>query len=64
MGVERGRLRLSWTERGGPVAAEPARRAFGMRMLKQDLAGELGGAVDFDFATEGLTCVVEATLDP
>jgi two-component sensor histidine kinase len=43
------RLRLVWTERGGPVVEPPVRRSFGTRMmgsLGQQLAGQVGLAYE------------------
>jgi PAS domain S-box-containing protein len=58
--VEAGRLRLSWSESGGPLVAPPAQRGFGARLLEQGLAEELGGTVRLDFRPEGLVCTVDA----
>ncbi|HEY8382073.1 MAG TPA: PAS domain S-box protein [Microvirga sp.] len=58
------RLRLEWREEGGPpIAAPPARRGFGSRLLERGITAELGGTVDLDFAPEGLRAVIELPLD-
>lgn len=56
------RLRLAWTESGGPPVVEPARRGFGSRMLEQGLAGEIRGSVRLEFAPTGLRCTIDAPL--
>jgi two-component sensor histidine kinase len=59
------RLRLEWTETGGPtVAAQPTRRGFGSRLLERGVTAELGGSVTLDFAPAGLQAVIEIPLDP
>jgi PAS domain S-box-containing protein len=50
------RLRLTWTEHGGPPVAPPDRRGFGARLLEKGLAGELCGAVRLTYDTNGLVC--------
>ena len=57
-----GRLRLSWTESGGPPVALPKRRGFGSRMIERGLAVELGGTVELQFLPEGVRCLVDAPL--
>ena len=52
-----GTLRLRWTERGGPeVAARPARRGFGSRVLEGTVHGQLGGSTRTLWEPEGLVC--------
>ena len=59
-GGEEGRLRLRWTERGGPaVAAPPARRGFGSRLLASLAERQLGGRLDFEWRAEGLHAHLE-----
>ena len=47
------RLKLTWTETGGPAVAEPARRSFGTRLIRR-LAEELHGKVDLNYEPGGL----------
>lgn len=54
------RMRLVWTEIGGPPVTPPRRRGFGSRMLERALAGELAGSVTLDFAPSGLCCTIDA----
>jgi two-component sensor histidine kinase len=56
-------LRLTWTERGGPMVAPPTRLGFGTRMIERGLAQDLCGTVRISFdEPEGVTCLVEAPL--
>lgn len=57
------RLRLAWTESGGPPVAPMTRPGFGTRLIERSLAHDLGGPVTLDFAPAGLRCVIEAPLD-
>ncbi len=56
------RLKLSWTEVGGPPVPVPNRRGFGTRMIERGLAAELGGTVRIMFPPEGVRCEVDAPL--
>ena len=61
--VEAGaRLRLTWTERGGPPVEAPESRGFGSRLIERNLARELAGSVSLGFAREGVTCEIDAPL--
>ncbi|MFC7475202.1 HWE histidine kinase domain-containing protein [Dankookia sp. GCM10030260] len=58
------RLRLRWAEAGGPpVAGAPARRGFGSRVLEGTVRGQLGGAVELDWAASGLVCELDVPLE-
>ncbi|HEY0650846.1 sensor histidine kinase [Phenylobacterium sp.] len=56
------RLRLTWSERGGPPVSPPVRRGFGSRLIEQGLAQELKGQVRLVFDPTGLACLVDAPL--
>jgi two-component sensor histidine kinase len=56
------RLRLDWTETGGPPAVSPARRGFGTRLITVSVERELDGEVSLDFATGGLHVAVDVPL--
>lgn len=56
------RLRINWQETGGPHVVEPTRRGFGMRLVKQALAAELGAEVRLEFRPDGLRCEIDAPL--
>jgi two-component sensor histidine kinase len=55
-------LRLTWRESGGPTVAVPSHKGFGLRLVEQGLAREIGGAVALDFPPQGLVCSWEMTL--
>jgi two-component sensor histidine kinase len=48
------RVRLLWTESGGPPVSPPQRRGFGSRLLERGLAPFPGGAIRLDYRPEGL----------
>jgi PAS domain S-box-containing protein len=58
-----GRLRIEWTEKGGPPVAEPARRGFGSRLIERGLAADLDGSARLAFEPEGVICTIEASLE-
>ena len=51
---------LVWKERGGPdvVAPQGTAEGFGTFLLRNVLAGDVGGSVDMDFRGEGLVCTI------
>jgi PAS domain S-box-containing protein len=50
-------LELTWVERGGPAIAEPpGRNGFGSTVIRSSIERQLGGTLDLDWASEGLTC--------
>jgi two-component sensor histidine kinase len=49
------RLRISWTETGGPSVHTPARKGFGTRIIEQMIA-QFDGEGRFDWRAEGLSC--------
>ena len=52
-------LSLIWIERGGPpVVVRPALRGFGSKLVERGMANELGGAITFDWAREGLVATL------
>jgi two-component sensor histidine kinase len=58
------RLRLVWSEAGGPTVEVPTRRGFGTRLIERSLAHDLGGRADIRFEPTGLVCAVDAPLEP
>jgi len=54
----RTRVVIRWEERGGPLVSPPQQKGFGSRLVAASLKGELAGAATFDYAPEGLTCVL------
>lgn len=51
-----------WQETGGPAVSPPTRQGFGLRMIEQALSSDLNGKVSVDFAPDGITCRITATL--
>jgi two-component sensor histidine kinase len=54
-------LRLTWTERGGPVVREPTQRSFGSRLIGR-LAEQLHGDVRLNYESEGLVYKLNVPL--
>lgn len=48
------KLRITWTERGGPPVSPPTRKGFGHVVFERIVARALGGKVEADFAPDGL----------
>lgn len=57
-----GRLRLTWSESGGPPVPTGIQRGFGARLLERGLAEELAGDVHLDFRPTGVVCTMDAPL--
>jgi two-component sensor histidine kinase/ActR/RegA family two-component response regulator len=55
------RLRLTWTESGGPAVEPPSRRSFGTRMM-ESLGQQLNGRVDLDFKPNGFVYALDVPL--
>jgi PAS domain S-box-containing protein len=51
-------MRLRWREQGGPTVAQPRYKGFGSRLFDHDLARELGGQVETNFAPSGLNFTI------
>ena len=49
-----GRLRLNWTEEGGPVVFAPSVKGFGHLVIERMVANSLNGEVAMNFAPGGL----------
>jgi two-component sensor histidine kinase len=46
---------VTWTERGGPPIAAPARlEGFGSKLVHRSMAAQLSGAIAFDWSEEGV----------
>ncbi|WP_018237223.1 PAS domain S-box protein [Ensifer sp. BR816] len=56
---ETDRLRIRWSESGGPPVLAPKRNGFGRLLLERVLASDLGGNVQLDFAPQGLVCTID-----
>lgn len=57
-------LTIEWRERGGPTVTPPERGGFGSRLIAASLKGDLAGSASFDYAPEGLTCVMNIIAPP
>lgn len=55
------RLRLTWTEKGGPAVKEPTRRSFGTRMMGS-LGQQLSGEVHLAYEPDGFVYVLDVPL--
>lgn len=55
------RLRLTWTEIGGPAVTAPTRRSFGTRMMGS-LGQQLSGKVQLDYLPTGFVYVLDVPL--
>ena len=55
------RLRLVWTERGGPAVEPPTRRSFGTRMM-ESLGQQLTGQVQLTYGPDGFIYALDVPL--
>jgi two-component sensor histidine kinase/CheY-like chemotaxis protein len=55
------RLRLTWTEKGGPAVEPPTRRSFGTRMMGS-LGQQLNGQVQLDYQPTGFVYLLDVPL--
>jgi two-component system CheB/CheR fusion protein len=54
------RLRLSWTETGGPaVPGPPSKRGFGTTVIERSLGYEFDAEVERTFAASGVICIID-----
>jgi two-component sensor histidine kinase len=58
---EKQRLRLTWTERGGPPVQPPTRRSFGTRMM-ESLGQQLNGQVQLAYEPSGFRYALDVPL--
>jgi two-component sensor histidine kinase len=56
---------ITWTERGGPDVGPPkaAAEGYGSKLLVRSVSGTLGGAIDHDWATDGLVVTLKLKAD-
>ncbi|MFT4116405.1 sensor histidine kinase [Bradyrhizobium sp.] len=59
----RPRLRLIWTETGGPPVTAPVQRGFGSRLIERSTRDQLGGEATVDFLPRGVVCTISCTLE-
>jgi two-component sensor histidine kinase len=55
------RLRLTWTEKGGPAVQAPSRRSFGTRMMAS-LGQQLSGEVQLAYQPTGFVYMLDVPL--
>ena len=60
--VHPGRLRLTWTEYGGPRVEPPSRRGFGTKLIDRTFREDTGGKATLSFEVTGLVCSIDAPL--
>jgi two-component sensor histidine kinase/CheY-like chemotaxis protein len=58
---EKQRMRLTWTERGGPLVQHPTRRSFGTRMM-ESLGQQLNGRVQLTYDPSGFVYFLDVPL--
>lgn len=56
------KLRLIWTETGGPPVVTPLRRGFGSRLIERSARDQLGGEATVDFLPTGVVYTVVCAL--
>ena len=56
------RLRLTWTETGGPIVTKPARHGFGTQVMETLTKIDLGGELRFDWNAKGLVCELKLQI--
>jgi two-component sensor histidine kinase len=57
------KMRLVWTEMGGPLVQPPIRRGFGSTLIEQSITRELGGTFERYFDPAGLRCTITLPLE-
>jgi two-component sensor histidine kinase len=57
------KLRLIWTETGGPPVNAPVQRGFGSRLIERSARDQLGGEATVDFLPRGVVYSVTVGLD-
>ena len=57
------KLRLVWTESGGPHVSAPIQRGFGSRLIERSARDQLGGEATVDFLPHGVVYTVTCRLD-
>ena len=56
------RLRLTWSEHGGPPAKSPSSKGFGHIVIERIVADSLNGDVSISYPPEGLTWTISAAV--
>jgi two-component sensor histidine kinase len=58
-----GGFNLEWLETGGPMAAPPEKRGFGMTLIEDVVGRELGGRATVEYKRSGVTAMIHAAAD-
>ena len=58
VGSQPGQLEILWVEHDGPPVQSPSRVGFGSRLIRQTVANELGGSLEYAFDRDGLRCSI------
>jgi two-component sensor histidine kinase len=61
--TSRPRLRLIWTESGGPPVTAPVQRGFGSRLIERSARDQLGGEATVDFLPRGVVYTISCALE-
>src|SRR4029077_12172361 len=56
------KLRLVWTEAGGPHVTAPVQRGFGSRLIERSARDQLGGEATVDFLPRGVVYTITCSL--
>ena len=56
------RLKLEWTESGGPVVLPPTQTGYGTKFIERAVVDELNGSYMASFLPEGMRCAIEVQL--
>jgi len=57
------KLRMIWTEAGGPHVTAPVQRGFGSRLIERSARDQLGGEATVDFLPHGVVYTVSCALE-
>ena len=57
------KLRLIWSEAGGPPVVAPVQRGFGSRLIERSARDQLGGEATVDFLPQGVVYTVLCSLE-
>jgi two-component sensor histidine kinase len=57
------KLRLIWTEAGGPHVTAPVQRGFGSRLIERSARDQLGGEATVDFLPRGVVYTLTCALN-
>ncbi|SDH91920.1 MULTISPECIES: sensor histidine kinase [Bradyrhizobium] len=57
------KLRMVWTEAGGPHVTAPVQRGFGSRLIERSARDQLGGEATVDFLPHGVVYTISCALE-